>query len=48
MKYKITIETLNDSTDSKYPTQETIYEQIVDDIDLKKVVLVVNGIVNTN
>lgn len=42
MKYKITIETLTENSESKYPDKETIYEQTVETVDLKKVVAIVN------
>lgn len=47
MKYKITIETLIDQIENKYPLKEIIYEQIVDIIDMKSIVSVVNEINNT-
>lgn len=43
MKYKITIEEVIESTDSKYSTTNTIYEQVVETLTLNRVILAVNN-----
>jgi predicted ATPase len=47
MTYQITIEKLIDSEENKYPTKVEIYQQIVEELDIKTVIAVVNGLVGT-
>lgn len=41
-KYKITVEELLEKPGEKYPDKTTIYEQTVEDLDLKDVIVSVN------
>lgn len=47
MTYQITIEKLIDSEEDKYPKKVEVYQQTVEDLDIKTVVAVVNGLVGT-
>lgn len=47
MKYKITIDTIEDKTGEKYPSSQEIYQQVVDSLDVQKVIAVVNGIASS-
>lgn len=46
MKYSITIETVENVDDEKYPRRNDVYNQVVDDLDIKKVICAVNNMEN--
>lgn len=43
-KYKITVEEIIDKPGEKYPDKTTVYEQTVEDLDLKALISTVNKI----
>ena len=45
MKYKITIEELIETQDSKYPISTKIFEQVIGDLDIEAVIKAVNKLV---
>lgn len=42
MKYQITVETLTEREDTKYPDKVEIYQQIVDDLNVPELVTWIN------
>lgn len=42
MKYRITIESLPRVEGKDYPTAETVYEQVIDQLDISAVVRMIN------
>lgn len=44
MKYKITIESIEEVVNDKYPKTEKIYEQVVESISVSDIAKTVNGI----